>query len=105
MNDAHGMVTYEITAIVDTEQIAPYESYMVDKHIPDLMATGCFYTASFSRSSIGRYRIRYEARDREQLDRYLANHAAETREDFSRHFPTGAAVEREVWDVLRIFEN
>jgi len=105
MKDADGAVTYEITATIESELVERYERYMVYRHIPDLMATGCFTSASFSRSAVGRYRIRYEARDREHLDRYLANHASETREDFAKHLPSGAVVDREVWDVLKLFEN
>ena len=105
MKDADGAVTYEITATIESELVEQYERYMVDRHIPDLMATRCFTSASFSRSAVGRYRIRYEARDREHLDHYLANHAAETREDFAKHLPSGAVVDREVWDVLKLFDN
>ena len=94
------MVTYEITATVRGDLTAVYERYMRDDHIPALLATGAFRGASFSRSAPGRYRVHYEAHDRQSLDGYLANHASATRADFAAHFPDGVEVSREEWDVI-----
>lgn len=96
------MVTYEITATVQPDLIEAYENYMIDHHIPDLMETRCFESATFSRNS-GRYRIRYEAFDQESLGRYLKEHASRLREDFVRHFPTGVELKRDTWDVITAF--
>jgi len=93
-------VTYEITATVSPELGDTYERYMIDKHIPDLLATGCFLSASLSSSEPGRYRIRYEARDEETLEHYLATFAPELRQDHAEHFPSGIANKREVWRVI-----
>ena len=65
------MVTYEITTVVEPQLAEAYEHYMRREHIPHLMATGCFVSASLARSSAGRYRIRYEAESQAELDRYL----------------------------------
>ena len=94
------MITYEVTATVDASLIDAYERYMRDHHLPDVLATGCFEAASFSRSEAGRYRIRYEVRDRATLDRYVAEHAPRLRADVEKHFPSGVTLGREVWDVL-----
>ena len=94
------MITYEVTATVDASLIDAYERYMRDRHIPDVLASGCFVGASFARSEAGRYRIRYEVRDRAVLDRYVAEHAPRLRADVERHFPSGVTLGREVWDVL-----
>ena len=96
------MVTYEVTAAVRPELAGAYERFMREQHIPDLLATGAFVAASFSRSAPGRYRIRYEAADRATLDRYLAEHAPRLREDLLRHFPSGVDLSREVWEVLAV---
>lgn len=94
------MVTYEITATVDQELCADYERYMCGRHIPDLLATGAFVGASISRSSPGRYRVRYEAHDRAALDAYLRDHAPGLREHFMSTFPSGVQLSREEWTVL-----
>ena len=95
------MVTYEITAAVRPELAPAYERYMREHHIPDLLATGCFRSASIASSAPGRYRIRYDAPDRATLDRYLAEHAPRLRADFAAHFPSGVEVSREEWDALQ----
>src|SRR5687768_15887083 len=94
------MVTYEITAIVREDLCDAYETYMSARHIPDLLATGAFTAASLSRSSAGRYRIRYEASSREALDDYLRDHAPRLRAHFASKFPAGVDVTREEWTVL-----
>jgi hypothetical protein len=94
------MITYEITAVVRDDLAERYERYMRGRHVPDLLATGWFSGASFSRSAPGRYRVRYEAIDRESLDRYLGDNAATLRRHFLETFPEGVSLEREEWEVL-----
>jgi len=96
-------VTYEITATVDEELAKDYARYMVEEHIPDLLATDCFASASISESTTGRFRIRYEASDQESLDRYLSDHADRLRAAAVEHFPEGVTLEREIWRVLKVF--
>lgn len=95
------MVIYEITAIVQAESIEEFEKYMRERHIPDLLATGFFRAAYFTRSSENRYRIQYHAHDRKALDEYLKTDANRLRADFLAHFPTGIQLSRENWDVLQ----
>lgn len=99
------MVIYEITSDVAAELADSYERYMIDLHIPDLLATGCFRDVRFARSAPGRYRIHYLAADRETLERYLREHAPRLRDDFARHFPAGVEVTRENWDVLGVWNE
>ncbi len=94
------MLTYEITATVRPDLCDAYERYMRERHIPDLMQTGAFAAASFSRSAAGRYRIRYEARSRGELDSYLATHAPRLRQHFTDTFPAGIELSREEWTLL-----
>ena len=99
------MITYEVTATVDPAITTEYERYMRARHIPDVLASGCFREATFGRSEVGRYRIRYEAPDRATLERYLAEHAPRLRADVEHHFPTGVTLTREVWDGLEIWRG
>ena len=94
------MVTYEVTATVRADLVNDYESYM-RRHIPEVLATGKFVTATFARASGGRYRARYDAVDQQSLDRYLAEDTSRLRGDFSRHFPAGVELSREVWETLQ----
>lgn len=93
-------VTYEVTATVNLDLADRYEQYMTRYHIPDLLATGCFDGATFSRSGPGRYRIRYEAPNQETLDTYLQNHSVGLRAKVDREFGEAVSVSREVWTVV-----
>ncbi len=89
-------VIYEITATVRPDLTADYESYMRNRHVPDLLATGFFVSVRFSRSG-NRFRVCYESND---LDGYLSREAARLRADFVEHFPEGVELSRENWDVI-----
>jgi hypothetical protein len=97
-------IIYEITAVIQTELIEQYEKYMRERHIPDLLSTGYFNGAKFTRSEGNSYRIQYEARDRASLENYLQKDAARLRVDFHAHFPEGAEVFRENWEVLQSWQ-
>ena len=98
------MVIYEITAVVQAELVEEYEKYMRGRHIPDLLATGYFRGAYFTRSAENRYRIQYHAHDQKALDKYLENDANHLRADFLAHFPKGIELSREVWEVLESWQ-
>lgn len=93
------MIAYEVTVDVAAELADQFIAYMLIRHVPDLLATGCFVGAEFAQAGEIRFRQRYLAFSREDLDRYLAEHAVRLREDFAKHFPTGTAITREVWEV------
>ena len=98
-----GEIVYEITAKVRSDLCQSYEDYMREVHIRDLLATGCFETASFEGSDAGRYRIRYYACTRKALEEYLRSHAPQLRDDFQKHFPDGVEVSRDEWSVIANF--
>lgn len=93
------MVTYEVSALVRPDLVATYETYM-RRHIVELLATGRFMRATFARATGHRYRIRYEAADRQSVDRYIAEDAPGLRADFAEHFPKGVEVSREIWETI-----
>lgn len=97
------MITYEITAQVRSDLVKEYETYMRERHINDVLATGFFASASFSRSTDGHYRIRYEAFDQASLDAYLKDSAPGLRKHFTDHFPDGIELTRENWNVLEVW--
>lgn len=97
------MVSYEVIVDVDKEQMEPFEQYMRRKHIPEILATGCFTRIRFERASITRYRTCYEAETQADLDRYLTDHTARLRADFMAHFPTGAVPSREIWSAIQLW--
>jgi hypothetical protein len=98
-------ITYEITAVVPDSLCADFERFMIDRHIPDLLKTGAFAGATFSRSSPGRYRIRYEAYGQESLGEYLEKHAPLLRAHVAERFPEGIEFTREEWEILASFDG
>jgi len=94
------MLSYEVTATVDAGRGDEFERYMRERHIPDLLATGCFVAAAFARVAPGRYRMRYEAAGPRDLERYQADHAPRLRAEFSARYPE-VALQREVLSVLQ----
>lgn len=95
------MVIYEVTTTVRAALVEAYEKYMRERHIPDLLATGYFEGAKFTCAENNRYRIQYEAPDRETLDDYLKTDATRLRDDFIQHFPEGIEVSRENWNIVQ----
>lgn len=95
------MIIYEITAIVRKDLIEEYEKYMRERHILDLLATGFFSAAFFTRSDENRYRVQYHAPDQKSLDEYLQTRADFLRRDFLAHFGKGVEVSRENWEILQ----
>ena len=99
------MITYEVIVTIEPMLVEPFERYMRQTHIPEIMRTGCFRRIRFERSSDRVYRTAYLADTRTDVDRYLREHTARFREDFSKHFPKGATAERRVWEEVEEWEG
>jgi len=98
------MLSYEVTIQLDDPSLAPaLESYMRDKHVGEVFATGCFLHAHFEQSAPDVYRTRYGVASQEDLDRYVAEHAPRLRADFHEHFPAGVRLSRAVWSELAAY--
>ena len=95
------MVTYEVTAVVEPALVEAYASYMREKHIGDVLATGCFVGAVFERADQQTFRARYQARSQAMVDQYLREHTQRLRDDFAAHFPQGLSFSRAVWHEER----
>lgn len=95
------MIWYEVTIHVDPAIAGAVEHYMRGRHIPEILATGCFTEAEFARMSAGRFRTRYGAEREEDLARYLREHTRAFRDDFQRHVPEGATLSRETWETIQ----
>jgi ribose 1,5-bisphosphokinase PhnN len=94
------MVTYEATAIVEERLQAACLEYMLGKHIPEVLATGCFVGAVLERAEAGQFRVRYQAASEARVEAYLRDHTARLRQDFDTQFPTGIGFARQVWSEV-----
>jgi hypothetical protein len=97
-------VRYEVTATVPRSLAAAYEAYLRREHVPDLMRTGCFMEAEFSRDpehgDAVRFRSSYLAASPAAFDRYLTEHAPRLRVHALERFPDELSFSRETWRVL-----
>lgn len=97
------MLAYEVVVEVREDLAGAFEGYMRGKHIPEILATGCFTRIRFEQASPTRFRTRYEAATKADLDRYLEEHTGPFRADFAAHFPEGCTPSREVWEEVEVF--
>lgn len=97
-------VFYEVTASVRDDLRARYESYLRERHIREVVATGCFVRAHLERAASGDFRVRYEAQSHDAINRYLELHATRLRADVLAHFPDGVQFAREQWNALEHFD-
>ena len=94
------MLVYEVTAEVPAEARAAYVRFQTERHIPDVVATGCFASAVLEEGADGRFRASYVARSADALERYLRDHAPALREHFAAHAPPGVRLSRGTWRRL-----
>jgi hypothetical protein len=97
------MHIYEVHVEVDAASAKRFESYMREKHLPEILATQCFTKIVFEQESDTHFRTRYHAGTQADLDRYLTDHTAAFRADFQEHFPTEVRVWREMWKEVEVF--
>lgn len=97
------MIHYEVRVLVRADLAASFESYMRTRHLPEILATGCFEGIRFEQGEGGTYRTCYQASSKSALEAYLLEHAGPLRKDFRAHFPEGCEVRREIWAEVQTF--
>ncbi|MFI5236001.1 MAG: DUF4286 family protein [Gemmatimonadales bacterium] len=99
------MIRYEVTLDVEPQLAAGLEDYMRGKHIPEILATGCFEEIRFERAGEGRFRTSYFALTAADLDRYMAQHTGGFRASLISYFPRGVNAVRETWTELESWKK
>lgn len=94
------MILYEVSVEVRADLCSAFEDYMRGKHLPEILATGCFAYIRFDQASETMYRTCYQAESVEDYERYLNQHASAMRADFMQHFPEGCVPSRQVFREL-----
>ena len=98
------MISYEVTVEVADALVDRYMEFM-RKHMPKILATGCFRLAEWDRATETRFRQRYLADSLADLERYLERHAPALREEYAQQFPEGTNLVREIWEELGRFKG
>ena len=98
------MIIYEVTAKVGTHLADEYERYMRDQHIPDVLRTGAFKSASFLYTEDGLYQTRYGAEKRDALEKYFDESSGLLRQDVLKRFPQGVEFIRREWNLIQTWK-
>lgn len=106
------MVFYCVTVEVKTSRVAEWVTWMKEHHIPDVVATGCFFSARMLRaidsptpSEAVRFRIEYQSPDAETLATYRSQFAPELQQAHNAIFGQDAQAWREVLVVEELFAS
>ena len=92
------MIVYEVIAQAADDIADEFEEYLLDRHIPDVMETGCFESFELFREVL-KFQVRYTLDSHEKLDHYIEHHAQALRADVAEHFPQELSFERHVWQL------
>lgn len=104
------MILYNVTVSIDQGISVEWLNWMRSKHIPDVMATGCFIESRISRVHGEEeggitYAITYLSPSSEKLDEYNNNHAPALQSEHSDKFNEKFAAFRTQLTVIEEFKN
>ena len=95
-------ILYEVSVTIELSRSEEFENYMRRTHIPEVLGSGCFSSASFAKAEDGEYRTSYRAKSRDSLNRYLESYAGRLRDDFVQHFPEAKVTRSEFEELDRL---
>ncbi len=101
------MLIYNVTINVDEAIHDDWLSWMLDQHIPEVLATGKFTKALMTQVLVKEdmggitYSVQYSCRSRESLERYYAEDAPGLREKTSKRFGNRLGAFRTELKVVR----
>lgn len=86
------MIIYNVTINIEDDAHDEWLSWMKDKHIPDMLATGKFTHAKMTKVLVEEemggtsYSVQYTCPDKSTLERYYQENADEMRADGQKRF-------------------
>ena len=103
------MILYNVTVSIDKQIHEEWLSWMQSKHIPDVMATGCFIESRISRvhgeEEGGKtFAVSYLCSSREQYDIYQNQHATALQQEHASKYNGKFAAFRTLLTVLEEFK-
>ncbi|MDX2359368.1 MAG: DUF4286 family protein [Crocinitomicaceae bacterium] len=102
------MILYNVTVSIDERIHSEWLAWMKSKHVPDVMATGCFVEARISRvhgeEGETSFAISYLCPSEEMYSAYLKNHATALQQEHSLKYQGQFAAFRTMLTVLEEFK-
>lgn len=80
------MIIYNVTVKTELSIAEEWLQWMKEEHIPDILATGCFYKAAILQmlepedEEAMTFAVQYQANTREEYDAYINRYANEMRQ-------------------------
>lgn len=100
------MIIYSVQITIQKSVSENWLAYMQQKHIREVMDTGCFSSfqllkqTDFEDDINDRYIVNYACVSEDLLQKYLTNFAASLREDVVKHFEHQFTAERKIYKLL-----
>ncbi|MFA7272278.1 MAG: DUF4286 family protein [Crocinitomicaceae bacterium] len=103
------MILYNVTVSIDPAVSDEWVAYMREKHIPEVLETGCFLEARLCRvngeEEGGKtYATTYLCASQELFDHYEQHHAGELRKEFNAKWAGKHASFRTFLDLVEEFK-
>jgi len=99
-------ILYNVTVVIDDSVQKDWMKWMIDVHIPDVMATGAFETYQMHKvlteGSEGgtSFAIQYLSPSREEYERYQMQHAPRLQEDHQKRYNGKFGAFRTLMEVI-----
>ena len=102
------MVIYNVTVNIEEDVHEKWVKYMREEHIPDVLRTGCFKEARFTRVMVNdpqgvTYSIQYLCESEEVLQKYADHFAPALQKDHKDKFGDKFAAFRTLLEVVDVF--
>ena len=100
------MIIYNVTINIDESVHDEWLSWMQDKHLPDMLATGKFTHAKMVKVLVEEdmggvtYSVQYTTKDKQTLESYYREDAERLRADAQRLFPNKSVAFRTELEVI-----
>lgn len=104
------MIIYNVTSNVDESIQDEWLAWMMEKHIPDIMATNKFYKIKIVKVLVDEemggvtYSVQYSAESREKLEEYYNEHSGKMREEAARLFGDKVVQFRTELEIIKEFK-
>jgi predicted RNA-binding protein with RPS1 domain len=105
------MIIYNVTINIDDSVHDQWLTWMMEKHIPEIMETGKFFKAKLVKVLVveemggSTYSIQYFAENKEKLEEYYKEHAPKLREEGARMFGDKMLAFRTELELLKEFKS
>lgn len=103
------MILYNVTVSIDESIHEDWLDWMRAKHVPEVMATGCFVEARISKvhgeeEGGFTFAMSYVATNQEKYDEYQNNHAAALQAEHNARYAGNVAAFRTMLTILEEFK-